>query len=269
MTSSSGKTAARRFQDSTAFELLARLGFAVNGLLHVLIGGIAIGVATTSGGGEADQSGALGQLASTPGGIFVLWAVAIGLAALGLWQVSQAFLVNDADAKHRWASRVKEAGKAVAYLAVASTAFTFALGTGSSSSGSTQNLSATLLSTPGGVILLVAVGLGVVAVGAYFVYKGLAKKFTEDIAVPSGKTGRTTIRLGQVGYAAKGIAVAVVGVLFVVAAVTADPSEATGLDGALKSLATLPFGMIILVLVGLGLIAYGIYCFVRARAARL
>jgi hypothetical protein len=60
-----------------------------------------------------------------------------------------------------------------------------------------------------------------------------------------------------------------VGILFVIAAVTADPSKATGLDGALKSLAALPFGTVILFLVAIGLVAYGIYCFFRARFARL
>jgi hypothetical protein len=58
-------------------------------------------------------------------------------------------------------------------------------------------------------------------------------------------------------------------VLFVVAAVTADSSKATGLDGALKSLASLPFGQVLLVLVGLGFIAYGAYSVARARLAKL
>ena len=75
--------------------------------------------------------------------------------------------------------------------------------------------------------------------------------------------------LGTVGYVAKGVAIIVVGILFAVAAVKVDPDDSTGLDGALKSLASLPFGMVILIAVGLGLIAYGVYTFVRARYARL
>jgi hypothetical protein len=61
----------------------------------------------------------------------------------------------------------------------------------------------------------------------------------------------------------------VVGVLFVVAAVTLDPKRATGLDGAVRSLASLPFGQVLLVAVGLGLIAFGLYTFVRARFAHV
>lgn len=264
-----GSGAARQAQDSDIFELLARLGYAVNGLLHLLIGGIAITIATTSGGASADQSGALGQLAANPGGVLLLWVVVLGLTALGLWQVAQVFRVSEPDTKRAWAARAKEGGKAVAYLAIASTALTYAMGGSSSSSGSTQSLSAQLLGTPGGVILLLAVALGVIAIGAYFIYKGATKKFLEDVRTPGGSVGRGTVVLGQVGYIAKGIAVAVVGVLFAVAAITSDPSEATGLDGALRSLASLPFGAGVLVAVGLGLVAYGVYCFVRARTARL
>jgi hypothetical protein len=54
-----------------------------------------------------------------------------------------------------------------------------------------------------------------------------------------------------------------------VAAFTLDPSKSTGLDGALKALATLPLGAVILVVIGIGLVAYGVYCFARAWRARL
>jgi type IV secretory pathway VirB2 component (pilin) len=72
-----------------------------------------------------------------------------------------------------------------------------------------------------------------------------------------------------VGYIAKGIALGVVAILIGVAALTHDASKSTGLDGALKALADLPLGMFALVLVGIGLVAYGLYCFVRARRAHL
>ncbi|MBG6238536.1 hypothetical protein IWX78_001508 [Mycetocola sp. CAN_C7] len=263
----SARSTASRLQDNHAFQLAARGGYAVNGLLHILIGGIALSVAFGSGG-EADQGGALSGLASSPGGIFLLWVVTIGLWALGLFQVLEAFLVRGSG-KDAWADRAKEGGKAVAYLAIGFSAFNVAMGGGSSSSGQSQGLTAQLLASPGGVFVVVLLGLGVIAVGVYFVVKGARKKFLQDINLPAGKTGRTVTRLGQVGYIAKGVAIVVVGILFCVAAITSDPSEATGLDGALKTLAELPLGAVILSVVALGLIAYGVYCFARARYARL
>jgi hypothetical protein len=74
---------------------------------------------------------------------------------------------------------------------------------------------------------------------------------------------------GRIGYIGKGIALVAVGVVFVVAAVQQQVGKATGLDGALKSLRDLPAGTVILVGVALGLAAYGVYSFARARYARV
>ena len=261
--------AAQSAGNNPHLKTLAKVGYAVNGLLHGLIGAIAIGLGVGAGGESADQSGALGQLAQSPGGIFVIWTIVVGLAALGLWQILQAFLVPGSDPKKAWAHRLKEIGKGVAYLFVAGTALTVALTGSADSSGSTSSASASVLALPAGPVLLMIAGLAVLAIGVYFVYKGVAQTFTEDLAVPAGTLGKVTVGLGVAGYIAKGIAVGVVGILVVVAGFTVDPSQSTGLDGALRSLAALPFGVVILVLVGLGLIAYGVYCFFRARFAKL
>src|SRR5690606_27911616 len=87
----SARSTACRVQDTRASQFPARTGFAVNGLLPLLIGGIAISVAFGFGG-DADQGGALSGLASTPGGGILLWVVAVGLFALGVFQVLEAFL---------------------------------------------------------------------------------------------------------------------------------------------------------------------------------
>ncbi len=266
--SPSASGVARQAKNSPVLSVLARTGYAVNGVLHLLIGGIAIGVASGVGG-EADQTGALSALANAPGGIFVLWVVVVGLAALGVWQLFSAALMRDSDTKKRVGHIAVELGKAVAYFAIAFTAATFVNGAGSNSASGSANFSATLLASPGGVFLLVVVGLGVLAIGVVFVVRGVRQSFTKRIRVPGGSAGRAVIPLGVVGYVAKGVAVAVVGILFIVAAATANPSGATGLDGALRALLGLPFGSIILIAVGLGLIAYGIYCFARARLAKL
>ena len=268
----SASCVARQAKNSPVLSVLARTGYAVNGILHLLIGGIAIGVASGAGAGsgaQADQSGALEALASAPGGVFVLWLVVVGLTALGIWQLLSAALVRDPDATKRVAHVAGELGKAVAYLAIAATAFSFANGGSSNSASSTKNFSATVLASPGGAFLLIVVGLGVLAIGVVFVVRGMRQAFTKHIRVPGGSAGKAVVALGVVGYVAKGIAVGVVGILFVVAAATADPSQATGLDGALRAMLALPFGGVILVTVGIGVIAYGLYCFARARLAKL
>ena len=53
--------------------------------------------------------------------------------------------------------------------------------------------------------------------------------------------------------------------LLVYAAITFDPSKARGLDGAMRTILDLPFGQILLTLVAVGIAAFGVYLFVRAR----
>jgi cytochrome bd-type quinol oxidase subunit 2 len=264
----SAKGTARSVGSSKAVTTLARAGYAANGVLHILIGVIAVSVAF-GGGGSADQGGALGALAANPAGAALLWVMVVGLAALALWGVVQAVLAKGSDAKETWKARAKEGGKAVAYAAVALTAAQAATGGGSDGDESAKSLSSTLLANPFGIALLLVVAAGIIAIGVYFVVKGAKKKFLEDIVRPSGRAGRVTDIIGRVGYISKGVALVVVGVLFGIAAVTADPNQAAGLDGALKALAALPFGAILLTLIGVGFVAYGLYCGVRARRAKL
>ena len=261
---------ARNAGNSTPLQWTARVGYAVSGLLHLLIGWIAVQIAVGDGGAAADQSGALRQLASAPGGRALLWFGVVGLAALGLWQLAEAaFGPQHQDSSKQAARKAKAAAKGVVYLFLAFTTFQFARGGGTSSGQQSSDFTARLLQSGAGKALLVAIGLVLLAVGAYHVYKGWKHKFLEDLQSAGGGIGSAVRRLGTVGYIAKGIALGVVGALLVAAAVTSDPSEATGLDGALRTLQEQPAGTALLFAVGLGLAAYGIYSFARARYARM
>ena len=82
--------AARRVNDSPAARVLARLGYAASGVLHILLGIIAVRVAWFHAPTPADQSGAFGTLAQNPLGRAALWVLAVGFAGLAVWQVTAA-----------------------------------------------------------------------------------------------------------------------------------------------------------------------------------
>jgi len=155
------------------------------------------------------------------------------------------------------------------YAALAGVAVSIASGTKHDASSSEKSMSAKLLGMPGGVFLLAAVGLAVVAVGVVFVVNGVTHRFERDLRLPPNRWATVTTTLGRVGYVAKGIALVIVGGLVVFGAITADPEKAGGLDGSLKALIQVPFGVFLLVLIALGLIAYGAFWCVRAYASRL
>ncbi|MBO1751580.1 DUF1206 domain-containing protein [Actinotalea sp. BY-33] len=258
----SARSAAAEAGDHPVVEKGARLGYAANGVLHLVLGWLALQLALGSSSGDADQSGALAQLGSTAIGSVLLWLIVVGFVLLALWQLSEVAVRDSAG------DRVKAGAKAVVYAVLAVTAFRSVQGSGSGSSGDEQttSLTATLMEQPFGRVLVGLVGLGIIAVGVYHVVKGWKKKFLEDLQRHPGTWGE---RAGRAGYVAKGIALAVVGGLFGWAAVTHDPEEAQGLDGALQTILEAPFGQVLLVLVALGLAAYGVYSFFRARYGKV
>ena len=272
MSNTSVHGAVDRATDSKAFEYTARVGFAASGVLHLLVAFIILRLAFGSGG-NADQSGALGTLAKQPGGTLMLWVAAAGLAALGLWRIAEAVVGSkpgerygqQKDESPAW-KRAKSIGLAIVNFAIAFSAAKFAMGSGQSSGQQNAGMSAELMQSGWGKTLLIAVGLGIAAVGGYHIYKGASKKFLKDLRV-SGGTGITAV--GVTGYVAKGLALAGIGVLVIMASLQSDPSKSTGLDAAIKTVGTAPFGKILLILAALGLAAFGAYSFVRSRYGRM
>lgn len=267
----------RSAADGPWLERLARTGYVVDGVLHLLIGLMVVRLGVGGAAGqEASQSGALSELASTPFGGFATWAAVVALAALGLWQATNAVSGVGTGGYHRQdasrtGDRVKAGAKAVLYLFLAFSAFRFTQDQGGSQAGQSQDVTAALVQSGPGRVLVGLAGLVVIGVGAYLVYKGATKKFLEDLEGTGGRREiSTAVRyLGMVGYIAKGAAVVVLGGLFVFAAVRGDASEATGLDGAFRTIGEQPFGTVLLLLTGLGIAAFGVYLFARARYQRM
>jgi len=254
------ESAARQVNDHPALVGLARLGYVASGVLHVVLGILALQVAWFGSTTSADQSGAFTTVADQPAGAFALWVVAVGFAGLALWQLTEAI--------GTWGGvgeRAKAGGKAVLYAVLAWTAATFASGSGSSSSQQTRDFTSTLMSKPGGRLAVAVVGLAVIGVAVYHVSKGWTSKFLRDLREDPGDA---VTWAGRFGYIAKGVALGVVGVLFVWAAVKARPDKAGGLDTALRTLRGEPLGAVLLTVVAVGLVAYGVYSFARARYTR-
>ena len=68
-------------------DVLARTGFAVMALLHVILGAIAIAIAFGHPG-DAEPTGAIARLADNPWGPLVMWVCVAACLGLALWQAS-------------------------------------------------------------------------------------------------------------------------------------------------------------------------------------
>jgi hypothetical protein len=215
----------------------------------------------------------MATLAQSPVGKPLLWIIAVGLLALAVWQAAEVlrwrfgWSASGQAKKKALGKTVKSLGKAVVYVALAVLAIRFATGSGQSGAQSQQQATAGVFGWPGGRFLVGVAGLFLIGVGVYHVVKGVKKKFLKEIDLSEAPPSATRLitRLGQIGYPAKGIALALVGALLGWAAITFDPSKATGLDGAMRTILSAPFGEVLLTLVALGILAFGAFLFARAR----
>ena len=273
MDSATPKRVAREAEQSTPLRGLARGGYAANGLVHILIGVIALVVAF-GGDGATDQSGALMVIAAAPLGFVALWSIAIALCALGVWQLLEGVLANAGTegaqgVAKMWGQRIGAWGQAAIFIALGVIAGSVALGAQIDTEQAVETASRGLLQIPGGPIVLVLIGVGIVIGGIVFIVMGAKRSFRSKIAIPKQGFGRNLAGLGVVGFIAKGIALLIVGVLLVVSSVSGDADTAGGLDGALKVLLGLALGPVLVATVGIGFVAYGVFCLFRARYAKL
>ena len=268
-----GRQAVRRAASNPWSERLARLGLAARGVLFVVLGILTFRVAFGHFQAKASQQGALQELSSQPGGKVLVWIVAIGLIGYALWRfLSAAFgpLVDPVatDAKQR----LKALAEGIGYGAVAILAVRVATGSSSSSTsgGSEQKPTSTVLSWPGGQFLVGLVGLVIIGIGVFFVVDGVRADFTKELKITTKPVARkAVIALGRFGRISQGVVFGIIGVLVMIAAVQYEPDKAKGLDGALKTLAGQPYGRWLLVFIAVGLLAYGVYGLAEAKLRRI
>jgi hypothetical protein len=256
---------------------LAAAGLFGYAAIHLLVAWLAWSLAwqqrspARSGRRPTDSSGALALLAQSPAGGVLLWAIAVGMAGLCVWQAVEVLRHHrHVPPPGRRTSALVQLGKTVGtaclYGYLAFSAARTALGHGTGTARERQTVSG-VLSWPGGELILLAVAVVVGAIGAYLAVKGLRTRFADELALdrfsPAARTA--VLRLSQVGFVLKGIALVLVGVVVGWAALTSSPERGNGLDDTLRVIAAEPFGRWLLTAIAIGLAAFAIYCLARAR----
>lgn len=257
-------------------EGLGRLGLVGKGALYVVIGLLALQLATGDVATDTSKDGAFEWIADQPMGRWLLVALTVALFAMAAWRLLDAFLGDpvDGDEPHH---RLRFAAKGLLYLAFAVGALsaTRANWTGASASGGTgsggdqaqqRQATATVLSWPAGPVLVTAVGLGLIGYALYMIKRHpVDQTFLERLDAGSA---RWVAPLGRLGYAARSVVFALVGWFLIRAGVTYDPTESKGMSAALQELAGEPWGRAGLWVVAIGLMAYGLFNAAEARLRR-
>jgi len=144
-----------RVAHSSGFEWLARAGFIARGVIYVLVGVLAVKVATGHAGTTPDQKGALETIAHQPFGQVLLILVALGLGGYALWRMTRALLGHGPEDSDRGFDRVAAFASGVVYAGLCALAVEIV--SGSSSSGSES--AGGVLGWPGGTLLVGIAGM--------------------------------------------------------------------------------------------------------------
>lgn len=241
-----------------------RTGFAARGVVYTVVGALAL-LAAIRGGEAQGTTDALADLAGTLWGTALLWLIGAGLFCYAVWRFIDAWMdLQDHGPGAKGA--VARAGLVITGLihaGLGASAIRTAFGgSGGGGEGRAESLTAQVLAWPGGVWIVAAVGLGTLGAGLYYGYKGASGSYREDI-----RDTPTTVRLDpamKAGYIAEGLVVGLVGVLILIAAMTANPENAGGVGEALGEIRAVAFGRILLGIVAIGLVFFALANYVEA-----
>lgn len=268
---------------------ITRLGWLSKGFVFLVMGVIAVRVATTrwdQPDADATQAGALRVVSAQPLGSVMLIVVSVGLLVFTAWNVTQSVIRGSTDVDFLGViMRIGWFGLGAFYALIAISGLRLAFSefdnpeSGSQSSSSTGRtgdtepaaLTARLLDATGGRLVAVVIAVIVVIVAGYHLHKGLTYGFVDDLDTDdlSDEQEDRLGRLGVTGFVARAFVLAVVAFFLAKAAIEFDPDEAVGLDGALREFASVAYGKVVIVFVGLGLAVAGVYDMVTFRRQQL
>lgn len=263
----------------------ARGGYAARGVMYVIIGGLAL-LALIGAGGRVDGlAGALRHVLTGWLGVVLVVAMTVGLSAHAAWSLFQAFADPEVRRRERRSpdgggsgsragyrfARLCEGVAHVVMVVGAVGLLTGRHGGGGAGGSNAGEWAAWLMAWPYGVWLVGAVGLGSIGFGAAEVWRAWRAKLDPMVSLSGVGPGlqRVLVGVSRFGIVARGLTFALVGAWLVVAAWDRNSRDAKGLGGAMQDLAARPYGRWLLGIIACGLIAYGVYEFLRAAYRKI
>lgn len=242
-----------------SLETFTRIGFAARGLMYVIIGYLALRF-----GRSEDTGGALRYLAEGSGKI-LLAVMALGFLAYGIWRLSEALMDTEGHGSDVKGTVVRIGGavSGTVHLGLAFLAIQLSFGQAGRGGGATEQGAATALSLPGGTFALIIVGVALIGTGLWQIVKAVRADFLRHL---DGSMARRpwVSWFGRAGHAARGLVFLIVGWFVLQAGLSSNSGEAGGMEAALNSLSGGPH-----FLVAVGLVLFGLFSFVEARARRI
>lgn len=261
-------------QASPWVEKLARIGYYCKGIVYTIVGVIAFRAAFDMTSSSPDSDSALRTILMQPFGKVLLGLVGLGLFGYVLWRFVQAATDPEnrgTDAKGI-AYRIFYVVSGLIYASLAIQALRMAFGSSGGSGGQSASQQASgIMANEWGVWLIGLAGVLIAGYGIQQLIKAwesdISSKFQLSQVSPGWR--KWVVRLSRLGMASRGVVFVIIGWFFLKSAWQHDASEATGLSGALQAIENTAYGPWLAGLVALGLIAYGVFTFLKGRYRRI
>jgi hypothetical protein len=256
---------------------VSRLGLVCRGTVYLLVGYLALRLALATRGrsaAPASSTGAVQAVTEPAWGRVLLVLLVAGLGAYALTQLIEAVFrpAHAENALGRWRQRAVSSWGCLLYLAFClSTARLLVAarpkGTAGSEHRHDTDLTAALLESGWGRLLLALVGVVAMAAGVEVGRRAVRLDFRERFTTAhmSPALAMLTRALGGFGCAARAVVFVLAGFFIVKAAVLSSAEQAKGLDAVFRSVASSAYGSWLLALLASGLLCYGLYCLLEAR----
>jgi hypothetical protein len=251
-------------------EKFFRFGMISKGIVYCLLGIMTVLAAIGFSNETTSKTEAFKTIYEQPFGKFILGFLILGLAgyvALRLFEAIKDLGHKGSDLK-AIVTRIGYAFSAAIYIALGFSAVRLLMGSQGGDDDSKKFIVTKVLSWPGGEWIVGLVALIVIGSGINQIYKGVAVRFMKKIKLIRSNFEKTFKNAGIAGYVSRGIVLAIIGYLLLHGAITHNPNEAQGTDQAFEFLEH-TFGRALMGIVAFGLVAYGVFMFVKAKYQHL
>ncbi|MBB4078856.1 uncharacterized membrane protein YidH (DUF202 family) [Lewinella aquimaris] len=250
-------------------------GYTAKGIVYSLIGIFAIaGVVGGAGGSGGGPKAVISWIGTNPFGQVLLFLIGVGLLAYCSWRWYTAVQdkKNEGKDKEGIVKRIAYAVSGTAYGILSAHAFKLAFTNSSGGGGqSKQDIIARILSESWGPYVIGAIALIMAGVAIFQLYRAVTNKHMDGIEGQqlSHDERETFKKTGEVGLTARFVVYGIIAYSLFKAATMDDASKFKGIGESLSYIENQSYGAALLVIVGLGLLAYGLFMFIRARYERV
>ena len=248
-------------------------GYIAKGIVYALVGLLTLGTVFGFAGGVEGPKGVVKFVEDQPLGNVLVAVLGLGLAAYCAWRLYRA-IADPTGEGHEPSSVAKRIGYAcsgLVYGTLAVLAFRLALGGAGGGGGGDDRqeaLLAQVLAWPGGKYLVGALALVILGVAGVQAYKAYALTFLDELTWRGVK--RDHIRIaGRWGHVARAVVYGVIAYFLALTALRADADNFRGMEGAIEYLREHSYGIVLLGLMGVGLLLYGYFAYLKGRYARV